>query len=440
MANLIAVTALADIFPEGEKTVAYALEYDTDLVPGSLSPGMFSLLDDSLAPLVPAADRTILRAYVNQAPVCSPTEKAGHYVILETDLSEKQSFAIVSYKSSGQPDPFGPGPMSYAPRKPAGPRPDKMPGQPGPDMNYTGPKPQHVLARQLCPLPSAGGEVIPAGEKLCSRTVCPAADRFQLCRFGDLPYCLYIPENYDPAQRYPLVLFIPDAGGRGTDPRVPLIQGLGGVVWASPEDQARHPCFVVCPAFGPTEILTHDDFTCLNKLYKIKPLLEDVMATYPIDPDRLYTTGQSMGCMTSCELMNTWPDLFAGALLVAGQWDPERCGRTLYNKDIWILVSCNDLKAHAGMDAVTAAIEDNGGEVARFLWDARAGQDALNTLAEEAAQVPARIRYTIFEGDSVVPDGEEPGPGSNHTCTWRTVYSIPALRDWLFTTSRRRPD
>lgn len=440
MTDIISAAAIAKVFPEGQKTVAYVLEYGTELAPGAVAPEAFTVTDASLAPQVPAAERTILRAYVNDRAACAETEKAGRYVILETDPSQKQAFAIVTYGPDGKPDPFGPGPMSYAVRCPGGPRPGgpgKAPGQPGPRMGYCGPKPQRVTIRQNTPLTAAGGRTLPAGEIECEKLLCPETDRFQLRRFGDLPYNLFIPEDYDPTRRYPLVLFVPDAGGRGADPRTPLLQGIGGVVWASPEDQAKHPCFVVCPAFGPADILTRDDFTCMEKLYTIKPLLEDVIAAYSIDTDRIYTTGQSMGCMTSCELMNAYPDFFAGALLVAGQWDPARCGRTMHDKDIWILVSCNDLKAHPGMDAVTAAIEANGGRVARFGWDAAAGPEALNAMALEALQTDANVRYTVFDGDSVVPPGEDPNPGSNHTCTWRTAYAIPAVRDWLFTARRR---
>ena len=127
---------------------------------------------------------------------------------------------------------------------------------------------------------------------------------------------------------------------------------------------------------------------------------------------------------------------FIGGIALAGWQFRELVRRTMYDKDLWILVSCNDLKAHPGMDAVTAAIEENGGKVARFGWDASAGPDALNAMALEALQTDANVRYTVFDGDTVVPPGEDPNPGSNHTCTWRTAYAIPAVRDWLFTARR----
>jgi len=40
-----------------------------------------------------------------------------------------------------------------------------------------------------------------------------------------LMYNLYVPQNYDPSKKYPLVLFIHDAGAVGDDPTTTLTQG-----------------------------------------------------------------------------------------------------------------------------------------------------------------------------------------------------------------------
>ncbi|MGH1554443.1 alpha/beta hydrolase-fold protein [Streptomyces sp. L7] len=47
---------------------------------------------------------------------------------------------------------------------------------------------------------------------------------------------------------------------------------------------------------------------------------------YSIDRKRRYTTGQSMGAMMSLGLNIKYPDLFAAAFIVAGQW-PRGAGR-----------------------------------------------------------------------------------------------------------------
>ena len=43
----------------------------------------------------------------------------------------------------------------------------------------------------------------------------------------DLMYNLYMPENYDPAISYPLVLFMHDAGAVSNNPIETLTQGSG---------------------------------------------------------------------------------------------------------------------------------------------------------------------------------------------------------------------
>lgn len=52
---------------------------------------------------------------------------------------------------------------------------------------------------------------------------------------GDsLQYNLFTPKNIEPDKQYPLVLFMADASTPGPDPLTPLIQGYGGLVWATP--------------------------------------------------------------------------------------------------------------------------------------------------------------------------------------------------------------
>lgn len=419
MPKLLSATAQAQVFPEGQKITGFSLMYDCEPDPALISTEAFTIIDRSLEPNLPAAEMTVLGVRAE-----------GRRVVLETDSGEKAAWAIMNYTHEGRPNPAGP-PLSRPKPTPGGP--PKAPGGPDPKkMGYTGPKPLHIEMIQRLELKALDGQSIPPCQTVCTQLSCPETERFQLRQYKDIPYHLYIPQHYRANQSYPLVLFIPDASARCTDPSIPLRQGIGGVVWASRSDQSKHPCFVVCPAFGPEELLTHDDFTCLPRLYDVKGLLDDVASQYSIDPERIYTTGQSMGCMASCELMCAYPDYFAGGLLVAGQWDPERCGTAMARQNLWIMVSENDLKAHPGMDAVTAAIEKNGGTVARLWWNASRPEE-LDRLAWEALDTPANVYYTVFRGDSVVPSGEDPNPGSNHTCTWRIAYQIPAVRNWLLT-------
>jgi predicted peptidase len=81
------------------------------------------------------------------------------------------------------------------------------------------------------------------------------APRFQTFNFKDtetgrtMQYNLFVPKNYDPRKSYPLVLFMADASTTGKGAAAPLMQGYGGIIWASKAEQSKHPSFVLVPAF-----------------------------------------------------------------------------------------------------------------------------------------------------------------------------------------------
>ncbi|MBQ9269252.1 MAG: prolyl oligopeptidase family serine peptidase [Oscillospiraceae bacterium] len=263
----------------------------------------------------------------------------------------------------------------------------------------------------------------------------PDAERFTFFDRGTLKYNLYVPENPVPGETYPLLLFIHDAGCEGSDPRFTLYQGCGATAFAGPQDQALQKCFVLAPQVRANCRMTTDDFTVTPELEEIMDTVRYVMEKYPVDPDRVLTTGQSMGCMASCELLCRYPDFFAGALLAAGQWDPERLAKTGFRTKLWILVSAGDRGAFPGMNAVTEALERSGRKISRYQWNGKAGKQTLEELARSAAADGSPVKYTVFDRDSVATAANS-GPGANHGGTWALVYTIDAVRRWL--TSQKR--
>jgi len=61
-----------------------------------------------------------------------------------------------------------------------------------------------------------------------------------------LQYRLFIPEDYDPKKKYPLVLFHHGRGGIGNDNKRQL-EGACSREWILPDAQANNPCFIVAP-------------------------------------------------------------------------------------------------------------------------------------------------------------------------------------------------
>jgi len=372
MPSIVSATVLAAVLPEGMKSVGVRIEFSEPVS----AEGTY-LVENREVLSVYAQDRTV--------ELCLDTGKAAQMTcMLDDDGSEI------------------------------------LPGGNGPRrMGYMAIRPQNMRV------------YTPYGDVTASQVSCPDIERFLTDEFEGLKYSYFVPKHYDPAKKYPLVLFIPDATGKGLDARIPLVQGIGGTVWAKPEIQQKHPCFVVCPCYAPGVQLTYDDFSFDPALYKSVRLIEDLSRRYSIDQSRIYGTGQSAGCMCNCQIDIDFPNLMAAQILVAGQWDPQKCGRVMCNRPLWILVSEGDIKAHPGMNAITAAIEENGGRVGRYVWDAKA-KEKWPEYVEKALQDDVVCRYTVFEGNSVIPDGEDPNPGAHHMCTWRAAYQIEGVQDWLF--------
>ena len=160
-----------------------------------------------------------------------------------------------------------------------------------------------------------------------TKTINLIVDDFKQYEFKDqatgmsLPYNLYLPKNYDPKKSYPLVLFMHDASVTGQQTTRTLTQGLGAVIWATPAEQAKHPAIVLAPQFGngfSTEGATGD-----ATADTVVHLVNSVASQYSVDKNRIYTTGQSFGCMLSLAIMIRYPDLFAASMLVAGQRDAQ---------------------------------------------------------------------------------------------------------------------
>lgn len=160
-------------------------------------------------------------------------------------------------------------------------------------------------------------------------------------------------------------------------------------------------------------------------------LINTIAGQYNIDKNRLYTTGQSGGCMMSIAMDIKYPDLFAASLLVAGQWDAMKVAPMAKQK-LWIVVSEGDLKAFPGMNAITAALEKEGAKVSRATWSGRSSPAEFAANVSKMIREGNDIKYTVLQKGTVVPEGQRDDGGSNHINTWRIAYTIVGLRDWLF--------
>jgi len=285
---------------------------------------------------------------------------------------------------------------------------------------------------------TVGGDEIAANDTAVSNTTQKnlIVDEFKPLVYTDpatgktLAYNLFIPRDYDPSKRYPLVNFMHDAGVTSTEVDRTLVQGLGAVIWADPAEQAKRPCFVVAPQFP--EQFVNDQSEDSPYLGLVVGLVNSVATEYSIDPNRLYTTGQSGGGMLSIAINIKYPDFFAASFLVACQWAAELC-KPLATDRMWVVVSAGDVKAYPGQNAIMEVLVSEGAKVSRAEWNGRATPAELSAVAAELEKTGGTpILYAHFATGTVHLEGQEDSPGSNHVNTWRIAYEIEHIRDWLF--------
>jgi predicted peptidase len=136
-----------------------------------------------------------------------------------------------------------------------------------------------------------------------------------------LPYRLFIPEGYDAQRKYPLVLWLHGATGRGSDNLRQVSDGntLGSHVWITPENQARLPVFVLAPQCPADEYWSDWPGGAPGSALKLAlATLDAVEKEFSIDPDRVYVAGQSMGGAGTWAALALAPGRFAAAVPLCG--------------------------------------------------------------------------------------------------------------------------
>ncbi len=121
----------------------------------------------------------------------------------------------------------------------------------------------------------------------------------------DMPYRLMRPIHFDPNERYPVIVSLHGAGGRGTDNRKQL-RGWNAAL-ADPGRRVDYPSYVVAPQATAMWNTTH--------LQNIKDIVKSLPS---VDSDRIYILGHSMGGEGTYRLLQIDPNYFAAAAPSAG--------------------------------------------------------------------------------------------------------------------------
>ncbi|MCD8117098.1 MAG: hypothetical protein LUE21_08320 [Oscillospiraceae bacterium] len=283
---------------------------------------------------------------------------------------------------------------------------------------------------------TGGGSVDKSDDEELAALLAEVEEKFQQLDYQDeetgrsFSYNLFVPEDYDETQAYPLVLFIPDSSVVGGETTDALEQGYGALVWATEEDQEKHPCFVLAPEYPENILDGEEDVT--DYVAATLNLLAALQETYNIDENRLYITGQSMGCMTALYLNGTYPDLFAASLYVDGQW-PVEILAALEEQPFFYFAAEGDEKASQGMANVMAMFDEDGVAYGQARLNAKDDTEVIEETVQTLIDEGYLANFIAWEEGSVLPDGmDAASTGSEHMYSFDHAYKISAVRDWLF--------
>lgn len=209
-----------------------------------------------------------------------------------------------------------------------------------------------------------------------------------------ITYNLYLPEGYDENAEYPMVVFIGDSTTAGTDAEYSLTQGLGGLVWATSEWQSVYPTIVAVPTYPETILDDHDGYSTTEYVELTKRFIDYMSDEYAVDTDRIYGTGQSMGCMTTLILASEYPDLYAACMFVDGQWDTELLSN-LEGQTFVYFAAEDDTSAWTGAQDLMGRYDADGVTYTYAQWNGTWSADELSAAASELFSGEATGAYFI---------------------------------------------
>jgi predicted peptidase len=218
-----------------------------------------------------------------------------------------------------------------------------------------------------------------------------------------MPYLLLAPKDYNPAKKYPLVLFYHGVGECGDDNKSQWKNGIE--VFQKPENREKFPCFVVAPQCPKGRQWVNVPWSADSEIQPEEPsdqlklslgILTAVQKEFAIDADRLYVAGLSMGGFAVWDVSTRHPDLFAAAMPICGGGDEKQAAK-IAKLPLWAF--------HGGQDTVVKTFRS---------------RNMINAMK-------------LAGGDPKYTEYPAEGHGS-----WTPAFHEPELLPWMFAQARRR--
>lgn len=194
-------------------------------------------------------------------------------------------------------------------------------------------------------------------------------------------YLLFLPAGYAIDQkRWPLILFLHGAGERGDSLELVKKHGLPKIVEQKPD----FPFILVSPQCPEDEWWTNT-----HQIDFLKALLDEIIANYRVDTDRIYLTGLSMGGFGTWRLASEYPERFAAIAPICGGGEPL-AARRIKQIPVWAF--------HGAKDETVPV---------------KRSEEMVNALKE----CRGNVKFTVY-------------PEAGHD-SWTETYDNPELYKWF---------
>lgn len=193
----------------------------------------------------------------------------------------------------------------------------------------------------------------------------------------------------------PLVLILHGSGERGNDNSTQLNNGVAELL-GSDATTPRFPCFCLVPQCPPEQRWVEVDWNSERHLLPQIPslllsttmeLVESLLCRVPIDSQRLYLIGLSMGGFGIWDLLSRWPERFAAAVIICGGAD-ENALASAHAVPVWAFHGASDpiVSVERSRRAVTALRAAGGAP--RYTEYPEVGHDAWTHAFAEPNLLP----------------------------------------------------
>jgi feruloyl esterase len=149
----------------------------------------------------------------------------------------------------------------------------------------------------------------------------------------------------------------------------------------------------------------------------VRQMVDYAVATYHVDPARVYVSGLSAGGAMSAVMLATYPDVFAGGSVIAGL--PYRCATSLSQASTCQYAPPNNSPAQWGALVRNAYPGYSGSRPRVAIW-----QGQSDTTVVPANGVELRDQFTDVAGVSQTPTGTQTLPAG----TTLEVYGADRVR------------